>query len=134
MYRKKSVIQVIILLAFFLSALNTANAMSLSVNCGINKGIASRSKIVVRATQMDGTYFVRVVSGKVFKQSKPNTTDNKGVVRFIFDSDPTVTATDPDVTPIPPNYIKKGTVAVILRKAESNGRMGGIRATCNVIR
>jgi hypothetical protein len=134
MLLKKTGIQSVIFLALCLSMINTANAISLSITCETNKGIASRSRIVVRAAQMSGSYFVRVVSGKVLKQSKPKTTDDKGVARFIFDSDPSVTATNPEVTPIPPDYIKKGTVAANLRKTETNGRMGGIRATCNVIR
>ncbi len=123
----KTTAQAIIFVAFYLSALNTANAISLGVSCEVSN-IASRSRIVVRAAELSGRFVVRVVSGKVIMKSKPKATD-KGMVRFVFDSDPTV----PGATPIPADYIKRSTVAVVIRKAGTNSRMGGIRAMCNVM-
>jgi hypothetical protein len=122
-------------IGLFISLVVSENAVarSFTVNCKVGNG---RSSIAIRGTGFTRSYYVLLFSagdGDTFK-SEPKTASKKGVLDFRFDSDPVYLAEHPDAFEIAPAFIKKREIAVVLRDAETNGHMGGIRTKCKKYR
>jgi len=125
---KRSTLLTVALIVLNLS-MSEVNAASLSVKCLVFSG-GSRSKVFVRGTGLKGHYYVKVFSGDADVLSGEKSTDSKGNVSFLFDSDPEVISTNPSATLIPPDLIKNKKVVGVIRKAFSHARIGGVIETC----
>lgn len=111
--------------ALILGALGVANASSYSVQCKIG---SSRSSVAVRGAGLNGKYFAKIISGEQELLSEEKATNGRHVVDFRFDSD--VNAINGGAISIPTDFINNRTVVGIMRKADTNAFMGGVRATC----
>jgi hypothetical protein len=125
---KRSAILTVVLIVLSLS-IGEVYAASLSVKCLVFNG-GSRSKVFVRGTGLRGSYYVKVFSGDGDVLSGEKSTDSKGKIGFLFDSDPDVISTNPAATLIPPDFIKNKKVVGVIRKASSHARIGGVIETC----
>jgi hypothetical protein len=124
---KKIVGLAVTALALNLIILADANAATISVKCEVRG--TSRSKISVDGAGLTGTFYARVTSGVVTKQSKATMiADSSHEVEFDFDSNPNDVKAG--ATAIPAAFIKSNKVIGYIRRSGTNAIVGAIGATC----
>ncbi len=129
MYLKKIILLSLAGIAFNTNLINNVYAGTISVKCE-TRG-TSRSKISIDGGGLTGTFYARVTSGGVTKQSKTAKTANAyHQVEFDFDSNASDIAAG--ATAIPANYIKKNSVIGYIRRSGTNAIVGAIGATCRI--
>ncbi len=120
-----------LVLNFFVSGY--ADAASLFAECKVGNG---RSTVAVRSLGIKGKFYVLVFSGEENNALSSPKRAIKNRVDFLFDSDPVFLADNPEpiAFKIEPKFILKREVAVVIRNAETNEHMGGIRIKCKKYR
>jgi hypothetical protein len=110
-----------------------ANSRGVSTSCVLVKSGIPRSKIIVKGTGLKGEFYARAYSlseERWIDSKATKLTDKRGMVKFVFDSDPE--AVELGATRITPDFNREGEAGGSLRESVTNARIASMGAECKI--